>query len=228
MSGPWKRHRTTVATPLDAGARPRRHPGRGLRIAARDRHAAAARRRRGGRGDRRGSGAAPGISVDGAGRAPPGGARLLFYGPLFCSARSPPSCPPGPPVPWRLALPGGLCLMAGLLRARAWRSLVPALAGGLIGFTPWLVYNVVLTHLGSIRHLYSPLQAYSVPTHVAAGQVITAALPIFVGARMNFCGAATVPWPVADLGLLGLAAAALWIRRTAPAGLLHGRLEAVG
>jgi len=126
-----------------------------------------------------------------------------------------------------LALPVGLCLMAGLLRARAWRSLLPAVAGGLIGFTPWLVYNGVITHLGSIRHLYSPLQAYSVPTHVAAGQVITEALPIFVGVRMNFCGAETVPWPVADLGLLGLAAAALWIRRTALAGLLHGRLEPV-
>jgi len=126
-----------------------------------------------------------------------------------------------------LALPTGLCFLALLLRARAWRNLLPALAGGLIGFAPWLVYNGLLTQLGSIRHLYSPLQAYSVPTHIAAGQVLTAALPIFVGTQMDFCGAPTVPWPAADLGLFVLTAAVLWIRRKALGGALHGRLEPV-
>lgn len=130
-----------------------------------------------------------------------------------------------------LAMPVLLALVA--LALRAWRGeltgaragLPAALVGGLVGLAPWLVYNGLLTRLGSVRHLYSPLQAYSVPTRVAAGQVVRDALPIFTGARVNFCGAESVPWPAADLALLALALTAAWLRRDALRGLLRGRVE---
>ena len=59
------------------------------------------------------------------------------------------------------------------------------------------------------------------PTLTAAGQVLTAALPIFSGARVDFCGPQTVPWWLVDGGLGGLALAVLWLRRASVRAALH-------
>jgi hypothetical protein len=128
-----------------------------------------------------------------------------------------------------MAMPVVLSLIALVMRSRAMpagtlrRGLPTAIAAGLIGFSPWLLYNGVFTHIGSVRHLYSPLQNYSIPTAVAARQVVTDALPIFIGARVNYCGPETVPWPVVDAGLLALAASVVWIRRQGLRELVRGR-----
>lgn len=106
----------------------------------------------------------------------------------------------------------GPALLAFLLRRRPLRGLAIALPAGLAGFSPWLVYNAG-TRLGSLRHLYSPATAYTLPAGRAAHDVLTAALPIFTGTRVDFCGADLVPWWAVDGGLFALAAAALWLRR---------------
>jgi hypothetical protein len=66
---------------------------------------------------------------------------------------------------------------------------------------------------------------YSVPTLTAARQVLTAALPIFVGARVNFCGPQVVPSWVVDAALGLLAVAVLWLRRASVDAALHGRFS---
>ena len=130
-----------------------------------------------------------------------------------------------------LAMPVGVALIALMLRARklpaGWlqQGLPVAIAAGLIGFAPWLVYNGVLTQLGSIRHLYSPLQAYSVSTLQGARGVTINALPIFLGVHVTECGQEVAPWPVVDGALLLLAGAVVWLRRRALAELIRGRPE---
>lgn len=111
-----------------------------------------------------------------------------------------------------LAEPIGLALIALILRRRPLGGLAVALPAGLVGFSPWLIYNAE-TRLGSLRHLYSPATAYTLPVGRAAHDVATAALPIFTGGRVDFCGSEIVPWWVADIGLLALAGAVLWLRR---------------
>jgi Dolichyl-phosphate-mannose-protein mannosyltransferase len=129
-----------------------------------------------------------------------------------------------------LAVPLVICglLLLGRARAIGWlrlrQGLGIAAVAALVGFSPWIVYNL-LTRLGSLRHLYTPLSVYSVPTLTAAGQVLTRALPIFVGARVNFCGPEVVPAWVVDAGMGLLAVAVLWLRRSSAVAALHGQLS---
>src|SRR5207253_7475399 len=127
-----------------------------------------------------------------------------------------------------------VCVIALLARGAAigWASLrrgaLFSIVGAIVGFSPWLIYNAQ-TRLGSLRHLYTPLTTYSVPTSQAAKQVLSAALPIFVGARVNFCGPSAVPSSVVDIGLGLLAVAVLWLRRDSLGPVFRGqfsRLEA--
>jgi hypothetical protein len=110
---------------------------------------------------------------------------------------------------------GGLVL---LLRAPVlgWRDLRRGLAIAAVGFvagwSPWLAYN--LRHdFGSIRHLYAPATAYSIPMRDALGYFLSAVLPIFTGARVNSCGTQVAPTLAVDLGLLAVVATAFWSRR---------------
>jgi hypothetical protein len=127
-----------------------------------------------------------------------------------------------------LAVPLAICglLLIGRAGFRGWGRLRSGLAtaaiAALIGFSPWIAYNA-FTRLGSLRHLYTPLSTYSVPTLTAARQVLSAGLPIFVGARVNFCGPETVPSWLVDVGLGLLAVAVLWLRRASVQAALQGR-----
>jgi len=76
-----------------------------------------------------------------------------------------------------LAVPLAICalLLLGRGSVLGWaqiRSGVPtATIAGLVGFSPWIAYNL-LTRLGSLRHLYTPLSVYTVSTLTAARQVL--------------------------------------------------------
>jgi len=125
-----------------------------------------------------------------------------------------------------LGVPLAICglLLIGRGSALGWSRLRSGLAfaavAGLVGFSPWIAYNA-FTRLGSLRHLYTPLSTYSVPTLTAAGQVLSAALPIFSGARVDFCGPQTIPSGLVDVGLGGLALAVLWLRRASVRAAVH-------
>ena len=133
-----------------------------------------------------------------------------------------------------LVIPLAALALGFLLRGQVigwpvlFRGTAIAIAAALVGFSPWLIYNAQ-TRLGSLRHLYTPLTTYSVPTSQAAKQVLSAALPIFVGARVNFCGPSAVPSSVVDIGLGLLAVAVVWLRRDSLGPVFRGqfsRLEA--
>jgi dolichyl-phosphate-mannose-protein mannosyltransferase len=125
-----------------------------------------------------------------------------------------------------LAVPLAVCglLLIGRAGVIGWprirSGLGAAAASALIGFSPWIIYNAT-TRLGSLRHLYTPLSVYSVPTTTAIRQVLSGALPIFVGARLNFCGPETVPSWVIDLGFGLLALAVVWLRRESVRAAIH-------
>jgi hypothetical protein len=132
-----------------------------------------------------------------------------------------------------LAIPLAACAIAFLLRgsiigwSRLGRGLATAGMAALVGFSPWLLYNAQ-TRLGSLRHLYTPLSTYSVPTSRAVRQVLDAALPIFVGARVNFCGPRIVPSWLVDVGLGLVAVAVLWLRRDSLIAAVRGQFAAIG
>src|SRR5207237_5854366 len=79
-----------------------------------------------------------------------------------------------------------VCVIALLARgavigwANLRRGALVSLVGAVVGFSPWLLYNAQ-TRLGSLRHLYTPLTTYNVPTDQAVREVLAIALPIFVG-----------------------------------------------
>ncbi|MDQ6747149.1 MAG: glycosyltransferase family 39 protein [Candidatus Dormibacteraeota bacterium] len=119
------------------------------------------------------------------------------------------------------------CGLALLLRAgvlgwgQVGRGAVLGAAGALLGYTPWLVYN--LLHRGASLH---GLAGDRVGRLTAARQVLNAAIPIFSGA-VRTCGAPqTVPSALAVLGVGGLLLAALATSREPLGRLLHGQLAA--
>ena len=125
-----------------------------------------------------------------------------------------------------------VCVVALLARGAAigWANLrrgaLLSVVGAIVGFSPWLIYNAQ-TRLGSLRHLYTPLTTYNVPTDEAVREVLAIALPIFVGARVNYCGPSIASTTAVDLALLLLAAAVLWNRRHVLASLVRGRFTAI-
>src|SRR5947199_1127050 len=125
-----------------------------------------------------------------------------------------------------------VCVIALLARGPAigWahlrRGALLSVAGAIVGFSPWLIYNAQ-TRLGSLRHLYTPLTTYNVPTDQAVREVLAIALPIFVGARVNYCGPSVASTTAVDLALLLLAMAVLWNRRHVLAVVVRGRFAAI-
>src|SRR2546421_2275966 len=125
-----------------------------------------------------------------------------------------------------------VCVIALLARGTAigWANLrrgaLYSIVGAFVGFSPWLIYNAQ-TRLGSLRHLYTPLTTYNVPTDQAVREVLAIALPIFVGARVNYCGPSIASTTAVDLALLLLAVAVLWNRRHVLAALVRGRFAAI-
>jgi hypothetical protein len=95
------------------------------------------------------------------------------------------------------------------------------------GYLPWLAYNLLVSPLGSLRHLYSPAVAYSTGPVTAARFLLSTGLPIFVGTQSEFCGASTAPPAVVGAGLAALALALLWLRRSSLAALVTGRPSAI-
>ncbi|MGO8685720.1 MAG: hypothetical protein ACLQT7_00850 [Candidatus Dormibacteria bacterium] len=114
-----------------------------------------------------------------------------------------------------------LCRGPAIGWRRTWQGVAAAACGALVGFSPWIAYNV--THgLASLQNL--PSAGTSVP-HAVKG-LVEQELPIFVGTSPQ-CGSATVtPW-VAWAGLAALTAAVLWLRRRPLARLLRGDLTSV-
>src|SRR5438270_293360 len=125
-----------------------------------------------------------------------------------------------------------VCVIALLARGAVigWvnlrRGALFSIVGAIVGFSPWLIYNAQ-TRLGSLRHLYTPLTTYNVPTDQAVREVLAIALPIFVGARVNYCGPSVASTTAVDLALLLLAMAVLWNRRHILAALVRGRFAAI-
>jgi hypothetical protein len=129
-----------------------------------------------------------------------------------------------------LALPvvAGLAAVLARGRVNVWRPTKSGLAvagfWSLVGLAPWLVYNAVVSPLGSLRHLYSPAVAYTVSPGLAARAVAGIGLPIFVGADVGDCGLTSAPALGFDAGLATLVLAVLWLRRRSLAALATGRL----
>ena len=125
-----------------------------------------------------------------------------------------------------------VCVIALLARGPAigWahlrRGALLSVVGAIVGFSPWLIYNAQ-TRLGSLRHLYTPLTTYNVPTDQAVREVLAIALPIFLGARVNYCGPSIASTTAVDLALLLLAMAVLWNRRHVLAAVVRGRFAAI-
>ncbi len=126
-----------------------------------------------------------------------------------------------------LAVPLAPVAVALLCRAPAlgWRRTVggvgAALAGLLVGFSPWLAYNAT-HHLASLQNL--PSYVTSIP-HAVKG-LVEQELPVFAGTSSE-CGSNTVtPW-AAWIGLAALTAAVLWLRRKPIGLLLRGHLSSV-
>lgn len=132
-----------------------------------------------------------------------------------------------------LAIPTAAGLAAVLVRGpvNGWRrtlaGLAIALATAVAGFAPWLIYNLVVSPLGSLRHIYAPAVAYRTSPGVAAHELVAIALPIFVGARVDGCGASTPPVRGFQVGLAALCLAVLWLRRRSLVALAKGRLTAL-
>jgi len=120
------------------------------------------------------------------------------------------------------------CALALLLRAPllGWRAsgrgAVLASAGALVGYSPWLAYN--LEHAGASLH---GLTGDRVSRLLAVRQVLNAAIPIFTGA-VRTCGSPRTVWtvvPVAGVALLLLVTLA--IRYRGLRDRAGGRLEAL-
>lgn len=128
-----------------------------------------------------------------------------------------------------LAVPLVAAIGALLARApvmgwnRTMRGFGLATAAALVGYAPVIAYNLE-SRLGSLRHLYAPFTSYSIAPGRAMGEVVQAAIPIFLGTREVWCGRAVVPPIAADAGVLLLFAAALWIRRHHILPVLRGNL----
>lgn len=131
-----------------------------------------------------------------------------------------------------LAIPVFVAVVALLARGSAigWAQLRRGTAlwvgAAIVGFAPWIVYNIH-THLGSLRHLYTPLTTYSVPTSQAIKDVLAIALPIFVGDRVNYCGPSTIPNLAIDFVLLLLLGLVVWARRHTWIALARGRFAVI-
>jgi hypothetical protein len=130
-----------------------------------------------------------------------------------------------------LALPSAVGVLAVLARGRAngwrptWRGLAVAAFASVIGFVPWLIYNLAISPLGSLRHLYSPAAAYTTSVPTALRYLLSNALPIFLGTQADDCGATAMPPVFADLGIALLAVAVLWLRRRSLVSVFRGRFQ---
>lgn len=130
-----------------------------------------------------------------------------------------------------LPIAAGLAAVVTRARAAVWRharrGLIWAAGAALVGCLPWLVYNVVVSPLGSLRHLYSPAVAYTTSAGLATRFLLSTGLPIFMGARGDSCGTTSESPVAVDAILLTLALIVAWTRRSTLAALARGRLAAL-
>ena len=130
-----------------------------------------------------------------------------------------------------LALPTVVGLAAVVARGRAngwrptWKGLAVAALAGVIGFLPWLVYNLAISPLGSLRHLYSPAAAYTTSIPTAFRYLLSNGLPIFLGSQGDDCGVTAMPPAFADLAVALLGLAVLWLRRRSLVSVVRGRFQ---
>jgi hypothetical protein len=130
-----------------------------------------------------------------------------------------------------LALPTVVGLAAVVARGRAngwrptWKGLALAALAGVIGFLPWLVYNLAISPLGSLRHLYSPAAAYTTSIPTAFRYLLSNGLPIFLGSQGDDCGVTAMPAAFADLAVALLGLAVLWLRRRSLVSVVRGRFQ---
>jgi 4-amino-4-deoxy-L-arabinose transferase-like glycosyltransferase len=119
------------------------------------------------------------------------------------------------------ALMIGLQLWRTGLRPADLRGVAIAVVFAVVGFAPWLGYNVV-THLGSLTSLGQATQHHA--TRQAMKEVFGIAIPVFLGAqRLASCGPGSFPWELADVVLVTLVAATIWLRRRSVLALLQLR-----
>lgn len=120
------------------------------------------------------------------------------------------------------------CAAVLLLRGSlmGWRASIrrgaAAVGGALMGFSPWLIYN--LTHhapsLGAI-----PSQR--IGTRRAASEIVGNALPIFMGSQRSCGSPATIPAIATSTLVIALLAGAAFSRRRVLAEFVRGRMNAL-
>jgi len=80
-----------------------------------------------------------------------------------------------------------------------------------VGFAPWIGYNIV-THLASLHSLSGAAAHHAIPR--AIKELVILGIPVFLGAkRLAGCGPSTVPWELAEVVMVVLVAATIWLRR---------------
>ena len=119
------------------------------------------------------------------------------------------------------ALMIGLHLAREGIRSADLRGAAIALGSAVVGFAPWIGYNVV-THLGSLSSLSHA--AVHQGTRRAVTELFVLGIPVFLGAeRLAGCGQGQVPWVLADAVMVAIVSTAIWLRRRSVLALLQLR-----
>ena len=119
------------------------------------------------------------------------------------------------------ALMIGLQLGREGIRSADLRGAAIALGSAVVGFAPWIAYNVA-THLGSLSSLSHAAVHHG--TRQAATELFVLGIPVFLGAEhLAGCGTGIVPWVVADVAMVALLSVTIWLRRRSVLALLQLR-----
>src|SRR5437588_52715 len=107
------------------------------------------------------------------------------------------------------------------MRSSDLRGAAIALRSAVVGFAPWIAYNVA-THLGSLSSLSHAAVHHG--TRQAATELFVLGIPVFLGAEhLAGCGTGIVPWVVADVAMVALLSVTIWLRRRSVLALLQLR-----
>jgi len=119
------------------------------------------------------------------------------------------------------ALMIGLQLGRERIRSADLRGAAIALGSAVVGFAPWIGYNVA-THLGSLSSLSHAAVHHG--TRRAVTELFVLGIPVFLGAEhLAGCGTGIVPWVLADVAMVALLSVTIWLRRRSVLALLQLR-----
>ena len=119
------------------------------------------------------------------------------------------------------ALMLGLHLAREGIRIADVRGAAIALGFAVVGFAPWIGYNVA-THLGSLSSLSHAAVHHG--TRRAVTELFVLGIPVFLGAEhLAGCGTGIVPWVLAEIAMVALLSVTIWLRRRSVLALLQLR-----